>query len=346
MEYYSWRPGYEHDWLAVDKDGHMGYFMSAYADVLPEHVLIPWQYLHNLSSMWIAYATNTSYANIRKLAFPHRDVQYEELISTLTATGISVWDAGMDHGECVFEKVGSPEHPLNIEATHVFFQKIAKCFSARHCSFEKSLVLREVKFENCSHIEWRHMCQCSLVNAWTIPNEELLEVMASSRNFDISLIFADRCMIDGAPSNIGPTFSCWNAVRDGYVNLVKAISEKLNCKTIVTRDFLGVERQLNMLDFMAMIYRMPLPFHSLLMRRPDGCGVLLRIPKHHVNGGVSYNWNTGAFNCYDDGIRIEDWYFEVSLEEIVSDGHWYSKMASALRRLCSRKSSPRRYYLV
>ena len=71
MIYHKWEYGREHDWLAVDKNGYVGYFISGHLNVLPHSVLIPWEYLHNLLYMWIAsacrYAIKKYYINCSSL---------------------------------------------------------------------------------------------------------------------------------------------------------------------------------------------------------------------------------------------------------------------------------------
>ena len=46
---YAWEPWQDHEWLSVDRDGHIGCFLSCCPELLPDDVL------HNVLGSWVAY---------------------------------------------------------------------------------------------------------------------------------------------------------------------------------------------------------------------------------------------------------------------------------------------------
>ncbi len=178
MIYHKWEYGREHDWLAVDKNGHVGYFMSGHLNVLPDSVLIPWEYLHNLLYMWIAYCENVACSDVKlsKIAF-------ERQVEILKNTGLSVWDADVCDGEFVFRKIAEPKSPIQLKELHPFFKRLLIALLFRRCHFLRhiffvmfvSLVTRRLQMSNfiwncpasaCRYAIKKYYINCSLLRHW------------------------------------------------------------------------------------------------------------------------------------------------------------------------------------
>ena len=323
---YSWEPGFEHDWLAVDRYGQLGYFMSAYDSILPDSIMIPWQYLHNLPYMWISHNISVPCLKIKK------NLSYQEIVKFLANSGLSVWDASMDNGRLVFLKVASPNQSLRVDAVPAFFRSIANSFYVAHESFESSQILREILFENKENIKCQHYCGSRMNRRAISFDKEILEKVLSACSCKMMISIADRCAIEDAPDVIGPSFSCWNVARCCYVDLVKELTAVLKCDKIWTCDFMGVWRVLNLSDFENILAKMPIPFFSVSIQRRDGGKVIISLPKQNVVGYKSYDVSTGYLSGYEENVHVEDWDFEICVESNMSDRTLHSKVMSMIMR--------------
>lgn len=324
---YSWEPGFEHDWLSVDRFGRLGYFMSAYDSLLPSSIAIPWQYLHNLPYMLISYNENLPCSKIKGM-----NLSYEEIVRRLSSAGLSVWDATVDAGTLGFQKVASSNKELIVDALPIFFRNIANNFYVERESFESAHVLRGDLFHNRENLRYHHHCVGCDQRTISIE-EDIFDRVLGARNFKAMISIADRCMIEGIPDIIGPSFSCWNMVRCYYIYIVKKLALLLKCDKICTCDFMGVRRLLNVSDFESILVKMPIPFFAISMQRHDGGRVSILLPKHNVVGCKFCNYSTGFLNYYENNVHIEDWDFELRVETNESNKISRSKIATMIMRL-------------
>jgi hypothetical protein len=307
MIYHKWEYGREHDWLAVDKNGYVGYFISGHLNVLPDSVLIPWEYLHNLLYMWIAYCENVTCSDV-KLS----NIAFERQVEILKNTGLSVWDADVCDGEFVFRKIAEPKSPIQLKELHPFFQKIANSFVASEVSFSASHILRDVCFisneafaDEQFHLELSSECV-------QICDQKVLHKLLVAKTLDLCIEVPDMCHIGGAPEVLGPTFSSWGVVRECYVELIKCICDMTESSMIEACDFLGENFKLEFEEFVSQIMRNPLPFKAVSISRRDKRIISVLSSIEDVCGGP-WSLPNGCFSSYE-GLFMEDWHFMISIK--------------------------------
>ena len=307
---YSWESGYEHDWLGVDKSGHVGYFMSAYADMLPSHVSLPWPYLHNLYKMLIAHYTGctSSCVQIKK-----GWSAYNEQIEFLTAIGLFVWDAAIDCSVGCFKRIGEPKNPIRVSEMHPFFRRIANNFVLSSGSFSCSSVISG-KFQTGQSICCRnHVCGIDITKIDFVDLRPLLCRISRQEGFTERINLPDACAVKEAPSGIGPTFLCWKSARCLYARLIQVLAKELGVMKIEGIDFLGRRSAFALSEIEKKLLGMQLPFLSVALKSDKTRQITVSSDLHDVVGASSF-LPSGYINKINSDMHIEDWGFDISFD--------------------------------
>ena len=308
MIHYVWEPWRDHEWLSTDRDGRIGCFLSCCPEVLPDDVLIPWPYLHNVLGSWVAYRRGCCLA---ELNWSCR--KYDEQVAMLADTGLFVGDANRETAgaKAVFRLIAKPDRPIGLSEIDAYFSKIIKSFVVAGESFENAKELHNVRFDNKANIT-----QCQVVNCFEAALTEmgcdgLLELVRSGRTFEATVAFADRCRMEDAPLTLGSTFSCWDAVRPSYLRLMERIAEVLVCSKVEVCELTGKSGAYDIAELSGLTKSIPLPFLSVEFCRRDGSWVRVAFSIDDVIGGPSC-LSSGYLHDYKSEMHVENWQFNVT----------------------------------
>lgn len=308
---YVWEPWLEHDWLAVDASGNVGYFISASAQALPSGVRIPWPYLHNLYKMWHSYMCDSPLPH-----FPSRGgfPDFEGQVDALAKSGLFVWDAKTDGKGGEFCLIAHPKKPILVDALHPFFRKIANGFFVADESFAEVNVSRgnficKSEFNFDGH-------RCCLKGT---GNDRSIDVVrnwnvSTVNSFSAEISFADSCALADAPGEIGATFSCWDSVRPRYVGLVSAIAAEIGATTCSACDFWGARGNYEVSKLNVALDGMSLPFYELTLTRRDGRNIRMSVDIEDVVGAGAY-LPTGFLRRGTVDAHIEDWRVRIRIDD-------------------------------
>lgn len=309
MIHYAWEPWRDHEWLSVDRDGRIGCFMSCCPEVLPDDILIPWPYLHNVLGSWVAYRLGCRFVELN-----WSDRMYDEQVAMLADSGLFVWDAERKTAgaKAVFRLIAKPGRPIGLPEIDAYFSKIIKSFVVAGESFESAEELHNVRFGNKANITQCQVVNCPEVALSWMECDGLLDLVRSGRAFEATVAFADRCRLEDAPLTLGPTFSCWDAVRPSYLRLMERIAEVLVCSKVEVCELTGKSGAYDIAELSGLTKSIPLPFLSAEFCRRDGSWVRVTFHIEDVIGGPAC-LPSGYLHDYESEMHVENWQFNVTI---------------------------------
>lgn len=302
---YKWEPWIDHAWLAVDQNGHIGYFTSVCPEVSPVGVSIPWPYLYNLPEAWIAFCQGVRCDEINRF-----NLSYDERVAFFADSGLYVWDA--DGRDACFRLIGKPARPLLIENLHPHFRRIATHFTLADRVFVGASILQGIHFEDKSDPREDFPGITTFDSVRASVGSDLFELIESGKAFTATIKAVDRCGLVGAPSAIGPTFSTWEVVRPHYVKLIAAIASRLQCDEVAVCEMTGQQVCLRLVDMPAYVERLPLPFFWVKIPRQEGGSIQVLMHIEDVVGEVELK--SGYYPAYAPDLHVEDWCFEMTAD--------------------------------
>lgn len=305
---YSWTPWAQHDWLSVDREGAIGCFMSSCADALPVHISISWPCLYNLFESLVASRLGCRCEDVDLFG-----KSYSDGVKMLADLGFYVWDADWEGDKVSFRLQGKPPAPLRIQDLPGYFQQIAKHFTLLKTDFSSDSIGAPDEFSDQSDRnvplqEYRLMRSERCVGA-----QNLYNLIQAGHAFKGQIKMLDRCALEDAPVEIGPTFSTWESVRPCYLKLVSRIMEMLQCESVLVCEVTGRKASLEFAQLQARCNMLPLPFHVVEFPRREGGSVRLVLRFEEIVGGPMV-LPTGYYPEYDSSLHVEYWYFDVSAD--------------------------------
>ena len=302
---YKWDPWIDHTWLSVDQNGHLGCFSSVCPKVSPVGISIPWQYLYNLPSAWMAFCRGVRCDEIRRFAIP-----YDERVEFFSNSGLYVWDA--DGRDACFRLMGKPARPLLIENLHPYFRRIATHFTLADRVFAGASILQGTHFEDKSDPREDFPGITTFDSVCASVDSGLFELIESGKAFTATIKAVDRCGLVDAPPAIGPTFSTWEVVRPHYVKLIAEIATRLQCAEVTVCEMTGRKLGLRLVDLPAYVERLPLPFLLVKIPRQEGGSIQVAMPIEDVVGEVGLK--SDYYPAYTPDLHVEDWCFELTAD--------------------------------
>ena len=326
---YEWDPGLEHDWLGVDNEGRVGYFMSAYYTMLPTHISIPWPYLHKLASTWLAYCSKCSCLEMDDIV--HK-MSWRKFVEMIAHTGLYVWDATMDIPDGCFRLLCSPPKPLRVDEIHPFFALIAKSFVSEAETFHNVELIGKHFSDGKSAFGTGYTCVNRLPSDFLSHVDEKLKRLQDGNASNEHIVLPDMCCLSGAPCFVGPTFSCWDEVKFCYSELIITIASRLGSSRIETKDFYGRVNVVDTNDFREYALKQSLPFLavSLPCGKTQGIGICLNVDD--ARGSLILDCDLGLEGITKErgNIHLEDWDFNICVNRNNSNKRTFKSVAKRL----------------